>query len=58
MTDGVTEKANESQLLDSGLSAWASMLENPQYYYSWNMMGKWGLVPSELSWCYASKKSF
>ena len=32
MTDGMTEKANKSQLLDSGLSTKASMLENPYYY--------------------------
>ena len=29
MTDGVTEKANESQLSDSGLSTKVYILENP-----------------------------
>ena len=29
MTDGVTEKANKSQLLDSGLSTKVYMLANP-----------------------------
>ena len=29
MTDGVTEKANKSQLLDSGLSIKVYNLENP-----------------------------
>ena len=32
VTDGMTEKANKSQLLDSGLSTKASMLGNPYYY--------------------------
>ena len=29
MTDGVTKKVSRSQLMDSGLSTKASMLENP-----------------------------
>ena len=32
MTDGVTEKANKSQLLDSGLSTKTCILENPYTY--------------------------
>ena len=32
MTDGMTEKARKGQLLDSGLSTKACMLENPYYY--------------------------
>ena len=32
MTDGMTEKARKGQLLDSGLSTKARMLENPYYY--------------------------
>ena len=32
MTDGVTEKANKSLLLDLGLSTKISKLENPLYY--------------------------
>ena len=32
MTDGVTKKASQSQLLDFGLSTKACMLENPYYF--------------------------
>ena len=32
MTDGVTEKASDSQLSDSGLSVKACILANPYYF--------------------------
>ena len=55
MTDGVTEKARKSQLLDSGLSIKIYNLGNP-------VVGKlkcYGeTVYSEIFWRHASKKSF
>ena len=55
MTDGVTEKANKSQLLDFGLSIKVYNLGNPVIV----KLKCYGEVAcNEIIRCHASKKSF
>ena len=57
MTDGVTEKANESQLSDSGLSTKVYILANP-YVVRLKCYGEESSDTFEIFRRHASKKSF
>ena len=57
MTDGVTEKAKKSQLLDSGLSTKMYILANP-YILTLKCYGEDISDDIEISRRHASKKSF
>ena len=57
MTDGVTEKASRSQLMDSGLSTKVCMLENP-YTKQLKCDGEGSSDRTEVLTRQASKKNF
>ena len=57
MTDGVTEKASESQLLDFGLSTKVCIMVNP-YTVQLKCDGEDDSNVIEIFWRYASKKNF